>query len=280
MFKTASKFLFGLSVFGFVAAFVYAGATGHNEIGMSSLIGPITFGYKGYVGEHVGYAVLMGLAIASLCGGIVFATIGDADPEAAAAALGLDAVPEVPVPSTANYWPVVAAFSLAAIALGLAVGSTIFVIGVIGLVATTIEWAVRNWSDRATGDPEVNAAIRDRTMHPVEIPVGAAIAIAALVLCVSRVMLAVPHRATYFVFGIAPMVVLAIGIVIAVRPKMSSSAIAGLLLIFGIAVLGAGIVAGIHGERGEKEEKEHESKGVHRVVPMPAPHATVIRVGG
>jgi drug/metabolite transporter (DMT)-like permease len=91
-------------------------------------------------------------------------------------------------------------------------------------------------------------------------------------------MLAVPHDATYFVFGAAPVVVLALGVLVAMRPKLSSSTIAALLLVFGVAVLAAGIVGGIHGER-EKDEKKSESKGEQGLAPMPAPAATVIRVG-
>jgi len=59
MFRAGSKFLYALSAFGFVAAFFYALATGNHAVGMDSLVGPLTLGYKGRVGDHVGYSILV-----------------------------------------------------------------------------------------------------------------------------------------------------------------------------------------------------------------------------
>ena len=161
MIKTGSKFLFALATFGFVAAVLYAASTGNHLLGMDSIIGPLTFGYKGYVGEHAGYTILMSLSAAALSLGVFLSALREADPEAEAQVVGLETVPDAVVADTVNYWPVVGAFSAAAVAVGLALGSTLFVIGFIGITVTTVEWAVRAWSDRSTGDPEVNRAIRN-----------------------------------------------------------------------------------------------------------------------
>ncbi|MCB0986307.1 MAG: hypothetical protein H6519_04870 [Microthrixaceae bacterium] len=257
MTKSASKFLLSLAAFGFVAAVIYGGATSGHGFGMDSVIGPLTFGYKGHVGDHVGYAILMGLAATSLFLGIFLSTLRDADPEASAQILGLETVPEVPVPVRANYWPVVGAFSAGCLVLGMAVGSAMFVIGMVGLTIVTVEWAVRAWADRATGDPAVNQAIRDRLMRPVEIPGAALITVALLVLAVSRILLATPKIGSYIVFGLVPAVILGIGALVAMRPRLSQSAIAGILLVGGIVILGGGVVAAIAGER-EHEGPHHE----------------------
>lgn len=121
MIKTGSKFLYGLSAFGLVAAVLYAAATGDHAIGMDTLLGPLTLGYKGYVGDHIGYSVLIGFSAASLALGAFLSAVHDADPEAAASAAGLESVPEVPAPVNVNYWPIVGAFSAGAVVLGLAV---------------------------------------------------------------------------------------------------------------------------------------------------------------
>lgn len=279
MFKTGSKFLFGLAAFGFVAAFLYADGTGQHKLGMDSITGPLTFGYKGYVGDHVGYSTLIGVATAALFLGILLSALRDSDPEAAAQVAGLDTVPEVPAPRTVNYWPVVAAFSLGAVALGLAVGRTLFIIGMVGLVITVAEWAVRSWSDRATGDPEVNRTIRNRFLYPVEIPALAVIGIAGLVLAVSRILLALPKIGSYLVFGLVPAIILGVGALIVLKPRLSQSVIAGLLIFGGVAVLAGGVVAGIHGERSHEEKKATEGKGESGLAPSPAPPYIVIRAG-
>jgi hypothetical protein len=280
MFKTGSKFLFGLAGFGFVAAILWAAGTGDHAIGMDTLIGPLTLGYKGYVGQHAGFSVLVGVSAAALFLGIFLSALRDTDPDALAQVAGLDAVPEAPAPATVNYWPVVAAFSVAAIALGLAIGPIMFVIGLVGLTIATVEWAVRAWSDRATGDPEVNQAIRNRFMYPVEIPGLAVLGVGGLVLAVSRILLAVPKFGAYLVFGLVPVLVLVAGAVIVSKPKISQSVVAGLLLVGGLAILGGGVVAAVAGERehggGHEEEEEHGEEGL---APLPAPSATVIRVG-
>lgn len=279
MIKTGSKFLFGLAAFGLVAAVLWAGGTGRHKIGVDTLIGPLTLGYKGYVGEHTGYAVLVGLSLAALFLAIFLSALRDSDAEAVAQVAGTDTVPEVPVPVTVNYWPAVGAFSLAAIALGLGLGPTLFVIGVIGLTITTAEWAVRAWADRATGDPEVNHAIRNRFLYPVEIPALAVIGIAGTVLAVSRILLALPKVGSYVVFGLVPAIILAVGALIVLKPKLSPSVVAGLLLVLGVAILAGGIVAGIHGERHHGEEtKETTGKGESGLGPSlsPTPTGSVI----
>lgn len=281
MFKTGSKFLFGLAAFGFVGAVIYARFTGDHYALLDSVLGPLTLGWKGYVGDHTGYSVLVGLAAVCLFLGIFLAALRDSDPDAAAQVAGLDTVPEVPAPANANYWPVVAAFSLAAVALGLAVGPTVFVIGAVGLVAVTVEWAVQAWSDRATGDPEVNRTIRNRFLNPVEIPALAVIGIAGTVLAVSRILLALPKTGSYVVFGLVPAIILGVGALIVLKPKLSPSVVAGLLVVGALAVLGGGVAAGIAGERHNEEKGGNEEGGkAESLAPLVPQGPTVIRVGG
>jgi hypothetical protein len=268
MFKTGSKFLFGLAGFGYLAAFLWADGTGQHKLGMDSLIGPLTFGYKGYVGDHVGYTLFIGLATVALFLGIVLAALRDADADAVAQVAGLDTVPEVPAPQTVNFWPVIAAFSMGAIALGLAVGSTLVVIGLVGLVVTTVEWAARAWSDRATGDPEVNRTIRNRLMYPVEIPGVAVLGIGGLVLAVSRILLALPKYGSYAVFGLVPVAIAAVGMLVVFRPRVSQSVVAAILLVGGLAILGGGVVAAIQGPRSHGEKEQHAGESGH--APKPA----------
>ena len=263
MFKPGSKLWYGLAAFGFFAAFLYAGATGHHAVGMETFVGAISLGYKGRVGDHVGYTILVAVGFASLFVGIVLSALRDADPEAEAQVAGLDTVPPVEVPRTASFWPIVGAFSLGALALGLAVDKLFFYVGLVGLAITTVEWAVHNWASRATGDPEVNQAIRHRLMFPVEIPATAVIGIGLFVLLISRVLLALPEVGSAIVFGLVPVAVLVVGALVALRPKLSSSVVAVVLLVGGVALLGGGIAAGVKGHRKiEKHVVVHNDKNV------------------
>jgi hypothetical protein len=274
MLTNGSKFLLGMAAFAFLAAAVYAGASGHHAVGMDTLTGAVTLGYKGRVGDHLGYAILVGFAVSSLFLGLTAAAVRDADPEAVAQVIGADGVPEVSPPTTSSYWPIVGAFSVGAILLGLVVGKGLFIVGMVGLVITAIEWAIRTWSDRATGDPEVNRSIRNRMMYPVEIPVAALLGIGVFVFSISRVLLALPKGGSYVVFGLVPVVVLGVGWLIAVRPKVSSSVVAALLLVGGLAVLAGGVFGAVHGERTFHEEKTKSEGGIGVVRPA---HRTSIR---
>ena len=280
MFRSGSKFLYALAAFGFVAAFFYALATGNHAVGMDSLVGPLTLGYKGRVGDHVGYSILMVLGISSLGLALITSSLMDADPEAEAQLMGLDAVPAVDV-ATVSYWPVVGAFSVGAIAIGLAIAKPLFIIGAVGLACTIIEWAAQAWADRATGDPEVNRTIRNRFMYPVEIPVGAALVIGGFVFLMSRVLLATSKVGSAIIFGLVPAIILAVAVVFAMRPKISHSVIAAVLLVGGIAVLAGGVIAGIAGTREIEEhhpEQEH-GKGEGSLAPLDLNVPLVIRVG-
>lgn len=280
MFKTGAKFMFALAAFGVLAAFAFAAGTGDHAVGMDTLLGTFSLGYGGYVGEHTGFAVLIGASASALFLGIFLSALRDSDPEAAAQVVGLDTVPEAPAPVTGNYWPVVGAFSVGALALGLAIGPIMFVIGMIGLAIVLVEWSVRAWSDRATGDPTVNQSIRNRLMYPVEVPAMAILGIGGLVLAISRILLALPKLGAYLVFGLVPVLVLALGWFIVSRPKLSQSAIAGMLLVGGVALLAGGVVAAAAGERksGHEEKQSEEGGGEAGLAPLPAPSRTVIRV--
>ncbi len=79
MFTTGSKCFFGLAAAALLGAMVYGGATNPNEVGMSTLTGVLTLGYKGGVGDHLGCAILMGIAGAAVFLGATTAAFRDAD---------------------------------------------------------------------------------------------------------------------------------------------------------------------------------------------------------
>ncbi len=276
MITKGSRFFFGFAALAYIGAIVYGLSTGGHVFGVFSL------GYKEGVGEHLGYVVLLSVAAVSAGLGFVCLALRDADPEAEAQVLDLAHVPPAESINRTNFWPIVAAFSLGMVVVGLVVGSPLFVAGLIGLGIVVIEWAIRNWADRRTGDAEVNREIRNRIMLPIEIPVGALLCIGLLVGLVSRVLLATPKSGSTGVAIVVALLVLGVATLIATKPRLSANLISGLLLFGGIAVIAAGIVAASVGPREFEEhhvEEPYQQPPVGGELPPERPSTTTTVAG-
>ncbi len=281
MFTTGSKWFFGVAGAALVAALVYGGATNPSEVGMSTFTGVLTLGYKGGVGDHIGYAILVGIAGAALFLGAVTAAFRDSDVEAEAELLG-GPVPEVTAPDRGSYWPVIGAFGAGCLILGIITNITLVLFGALILVAATFEWAISAWADLATTDPEVNRAVRRRVMLPIEVPILGALGVGVFVLAISRILLAVDHVAVYFIFGGVAVVVLVLASVLSLKPKINPSVIAGLCVVGALAVLCGGVASAIVGPRDiEPHHEEHgdSDDGEHEGAPL-LPTDVVATLGG
>jgi hypothetical protein len=278
VFTTGSKWFFGVAGTAVVAALVYGGATNPREVGMSTFTGVLTLGYKGGVGDHIGYAILMGIAGAAIFLGATVAAFRDADIEAEAALLGTADVPEVVAPPRGSYWPVLGAFGAACIAVGLVTSALFVGLGVVVVLAVAFEWAITAWAETATSDHGVNAAAKRRLILPFEVPVAGALGIAVFVLAISRIMLALPKAGVYAVFGGVALVVIVVAFVYSLRPTISPSLIAGLCIVGALALLAGGIVSALSGPR-ELEEHHGEEGQEHEGAPSLPPGAPVV-LGG
>jgi hypothetical protein len=254
MVTTASKLYFGAATVAFVAAAVYGWGTG------GGFLGVLTAGLMGGVGELAGYTILAGTGVILTVLGIASSILRDADPEAAAAAARLESLPAIAAPSAQSYWPILGGASIVAAAVGLVASPVVFVIGLIGAGLVGIEWMVLAWSERATGDPAINQQIRNRLMYPVEIPVGGALAILVLVVAVSRILLALSKDASSGVAIAVALFVLALGFLISYRPKLSKDAVAGIVAVSVLVVIGAGIVAAATGSREFHPHEEDDTE--------------------
>jgi carbon starvation protein CstA len=192
-------------------------------------------------------------AIALLLG-VATSVLRDADPEA----IPVETVPDIAAPAQPSHWPVLAAGSVVAAAVGLVASPVVFVIGLIFAGLVMLEWTVLAWSERATGDPEVNRTIRHRLMSPIEVPVAGALAVLILVVSVSRILLALDKDASSAVAIVIAALVLGLGFLVAYRPRLSKDAVTGVLVAIVLAVIGAGIVAAASGTREfEHHEDDH-----------------------
>ncbi len=226
MFTTGSKFLIGASVMALIATLVYG-------IGQGGVLG--TIGLTSATAALIGLATLNAL----LRDSNVFSD-DEAPVETSSAA-------QFSPPS--SIWPLGFAFGSVVIAVGLISYQPIVVIGLVLLVVTGGEWAVQAWAERASGNVEHNAAVRSRLSNPLEYPVGGAVAIGIIVFSFSRVMLWLSKTNTTIAFSVLAAVVLLIGFGIAYRPKMGAGAVGGVMAVGAVAVVAAGAITGLDGER-------------------------------
>ncbi|HEY8526525.1 MAG TPA: hypothetical protein VIL48_16255 [Acidimicrobiales bacterium] len=275
MITTGSKWYFGLGVVTLVLAWSYGWTTGGNGLG------PVSMGWKGGVGDHFGYGVLMTAALLSLFLGVVSQAVRDADAQAVAQVAGTDTVPEV-TPAGVSYWPAVTAFGVALVVVGLVSAIVLFVFGLVVLGVVLVEWAVQSWADRATGDPATNREIRNRLMNPIEFPAAGLLAVAVVVVAFSRVFLAVSRENAVWVATAVAAVVFLLGVFVASRPKLSANVIVTIVFVLAVAAIGAGVAAGIAGTRtfeehgDEHDESSTESSTESHVSGAPAPDAPVV----
>ena len=238
------------------AAAVYgvaSGSAGDTEyfavLNVETWVGVLSLGYKGGIGDHVGYAVLMGFALLSALVALFLVAFRDADAESVGELMDDGRIPEPQADLVANYWPAVAAFGVGAMIVGLVTHATIFVIGLVIVGAAIFEWMLTAWADRATDDPAVNRNLRNRIMGPIEYPVTAALGVAVLVLALSRVLLTVSEFGAVVVAGAVATVIFLIAVTFAVAPRISRSVIAGTVALICVGVLVAGVITAAMGSR-------------------------------
>ena len=251
MFTTGFKLFFGISVTLTGAAVVYGYTSGGTHIG------PVSMGWKGGVGDHVGYGVLATLSGVALVTSLVLVAFRDADPEAQAQVLGVDEAPSAPAVA-AGWWPVVASFGVGAAVVGLVLHPAVFGLGLAITALAMVEWTIDAWADRSTGDAAANRALRNRIMTPVEIPVAGTLAIGVIVLAASRMMLTVSKSEAVAVAGVISSLILAGAAVYASRPGLRRRLTARLGVAASLLLLVGGILAAV---RGERDFQHHEPAG-------------------
>lgn len=277
MFTTGSKWFFGLGLVSLVLAAAYGWTTGGTGLG------PVTAGYNGGVGDHFGYTLLVSIGLAGVLLGLLAVATRDAAPSALAELVGADTAPAVTAPAHLAYWPILGAFGAGLMALGLVISNVLFVVGFFVLLAVTIEWMVLAWSDRATGDPETNRLVRKRVMGPFEVPLAGFLIVAVTVAAISRVLLTSSELGAVAVATVLGLAIMAIGTLIATRPRISPNVVAGVLALCAVGVVAAGVASAARGERViEHHEEEHgeEGDGLEPYVPAGTKQATTTTTAG
>lgn len=243
MFTTGSTWFLGLGAVSFVLAAAYGWSTGGDRLG------PVTAGYWGGVGDHLGYTLLVSIGLAATFLGLVALVTRDANPSALAELAGTDEAPPAVPPAHVAYWPVVGAFGAVLVVLGLVISNVLFVVGFFVLLGVVVEWMVLAWSDRATGDPGTNHLLRARIMAPFEVPIAGFLVVAGSVAAFSRLLLTTSELGAVGVAIVLGLLVLGLGTVIAAKPKLSPNVVTGVLALIAIGVVTAGVLSAARGER-------------------------------
>lgn len=265
MFTTAFKFFAALCVFGLIGALAVGIASGEGPL-VNRVIGPMSMGWKGGVGNHFAYTFFAGLAVVSGALAGILVAFRDADPAAQAQLVHADAPPVVRPPVGVNYLPALGSLAVAMFLIGLATDTwwMIYASAAV-LLCVAFVWTLRTWAENATSDDAANASLYHRFIDPLRVPVISIISIAIVALGLSRILLAVSKTASVWVFGIIALVIFLVCVLLALKPASAKWVTTALVVIGAIAIIAAGIAAAIHGER---EIEHHSTEGAASVAPI------------
>lgn len=277
MFTTAFRFFAGLATFSLIVAFVI-GFTSESQSLMDRVIGPLSMGWKGGIGNHFAYTFFTGLFISSAALAGLLIAFRDADPDAEAQIIHAESVPLTRAPSGVNYLPALGALAFVLLLIGAATesgGLMYAAVGVMLVVAFT--WTLRTWAERATGDDHTNAELYHRFIDPFRVPVISILLIAIVAIGFSRVLLALSKVASVWVFGLVALLFFLVAILLALKPSSARWVTTAVVVLGVVAVIAAGIAGAVIGEREIKHiGSDHSSEGAFG----PAPEApVVVRVG-
>lgn len=149
----------------------------------------------------------------------------------------------------ASFWPLVGAVGAGTVVVGLVTYPVVFKAGLVVLLATLVEWMVQGWSERASADPQYNASVRKRLLHPLEFPILGAAGLAVVIYSFSRIMLFISKSTGPAIFGVIATLVLLGGVLVAYSPGLQKGVIIGVCAIAGLGLVSTGVVMAIDGER-------------------------------
>jgi hypothetical protein len=229
MFTTGSKLLLGATALSVIAAAIFGASVG----GADGWLGVI-----GLISAAVVFAFLFGINYYTRDGNV--------------ASMDTDAVAQAAAarePAERSMWPVVAAIGATGIAIGAVSKPIVFKAGILVFLAAAVEWMVHGWSERASADPEYNAGLRKRMLHPLEFPLLAAAGLGAVIYSFSRIMLWIDKSGGPVVFIVIGALVLFGGFLVAAKPSLKKSVLAGVLTIGSLGLVSTGAVMAVDGQR-------------------------------
>jgi hypothetical protein len=164
----------------------------------------------------------------------------------------------------ASMWPLITVAALVLLVVGLVVSQVYFILGIVVLLAALAEWMVQSWSESASDDAGHNESARRRVLHPIEFPVIAALGLGVIIFSFSRIMLAISKSAGAVAFMVVAAVVLLVGSIIAVRPRLKPALVGAICVVGAVGIVAGGIAGAGAGLRTELVEASEEGHYTHR----------------
>jgi hypothetical protein len=233
MFTTGSKLLIGGSALAVVLAIAY----GLTQDG--------TMGTIGLVSAAIALGLLAGIDLAVRDANV------SADDERAVATCPAAR----PVPGR-SVWPLAFAVGSVALTVGLVTYQAVFVVGVLLILATGLEWTLHAWAERASGDPAYNSQVRSRFAGPLEFPLAGAVVVGVIVYSFSRIMLWLSKTNTVVAFAVLAGLLLMMAFLFAFRPSVKQGAVATVAVLACTALIAGGVGAALDGQR---DIEQHET---------------------
>ena len=218
------------------------------------------FFYFAVVDERAGTMLLLFLAGAALIAAV--ATAGAAVPDEAPVVPNDAPPPERRATTTGaaprgSGWPAGAAVATGILAASAAGGGPAVVVGVIAVLVATGGWFAKVWSEDPGWTPRLRERASMRLLVPVGLPVATFLLAATIAISLSRILLAISKNAAVAVALVVALAILSACAWIAIRPRVSSSAILALAALAVVSMAGAGVTGVAAGEREFHAHEEH-----------------------
>ncbi len=237
MFKNISKYLLGLAVLAVVAFAISMFYVNPAALAATALLGLF--------------------AALSLIAGVIISVRDGESETGAAASLGRAA-------PTSGMWPLITSVGAAMVLFGTITNSIVFILGIVVLLASLVEWSVLSWSEGASSDADFNNAARKRLLNPIEFPILAVVGLGVVIFSFSRVMLAVNKDLGAALFIAIGTLVLLGGVLFAFRSTLKRGLVTAICVTAAVGLLAAGIGGASVGNRSElvaaAEENHYESR--------------------
>lgn len=240
MFSTGSKLFFGLTATALAGLVVFGIVQDMDALGVYGL----------------GFAVC---AFALIAGVVIFTR--DADVAAADATASTTAAASRPAPSN-SLWPLAGAAGGGLLVIGLVTDKRWFIAGAAAITVALVEWMVQAWAERASSEKAYNRRVRGFILHPLEMPILAAVGLGALIFAFSRIMLRSDNTVGPILFVALAALITVFGFVLAGKRRPGRVAIATISTFGALGILAVGIWAAADGERPQLAEEGKIFRGL------------------
>jgi len=208
--------------------------------GLALFLGAV---YKILTGDVLGGSLYLLVGVVAFLLGVVLSSVREHELVPAmtveAPSHAVRAVAVAPLPG-GGAWPMVAAIAAGLVVLGLVESSLFAAAGVlVGLAAAA------GWLARATSETTGRAV----SLLPVGLPVLGLTFVASVMFCLSRILLAVPEKASTGIALAVAVLIMVVASFSALRPNVSGRTMAAALALGAMVMVGGGVAAAAVGER-------------------------------